>query len=125
MSHWHAYTWTGHERPADSDRTNMASATPPLETAHWLRKSVKPEATWPIPEGAEEAYAWLRVQLDEHPRASHDLAPEPQLEYARDCLSRGADVVWGYYSDRGRYISRTLVVCPRPGERCPAPPAGT
>ena len=123
MQHWHAYSWTGHERPADSDRRNMASATPPLETAEWLRKQVKPEATWLLPEGGDEAYAWLQGQLQEHPRNNWDVPPEAQLAHARDCINRGADVVWGYYSARSRYVSRTLVVCPRGGANCPAPPA--
>lgn len=121
-AHWHAYSWTGHERPADSERINTASATPPLETAHWLLKSRQHVVdTFDIETGADQAYAWLEGELKQNERGPHDLAPEAQLAHARDCLDRGADVVWGYYSERGRYVSRTLVACPLDGYSCPAP----
>lgn len=115
--------FTGEELGRRTATAGTWPAQPPLETVEWLHKQVKPEATWPLPEGCDEAYAWLQGQLQEHPRNEWDVPPEAQLAYARDCINRGADVVWGYYSARSRYVSRTLVVCPRDGERCPAPPA--
>jgi hypothetical protein len=118
--HWHAYSWTGHERPADRDRRIPANAVPPLEVAEWLLKPARNVvATHPVSGGAVDAYGWLEAELKEHPRSPRDLPPEVQLEHARECLGRGADVVWGYYSDKGRYVSRALVVCPPEGRACP------
>lgn len=123
--HWHAYSWTGNGRPADSDRIVPSNATPPLEIAHWLRKPpTHVKATFMIGSESSKAQEWLEAQLDEYPRADHDLPREAQMRYAADCLRRGDDVVWGYYSAKGRYVSRALVTCTRAGEPCPAPPRG-
>lgn len=118
--HWHTYSWTGHERPADSERRNPANAVPPLDVAEWLRKPARNVvATHQIPDGAADAYGWLEAELKEYPRSPRDLPPGPQMDGARECLERGADVVWGYYSDKGRYVSRALIGCPREGLACP------
>lgn len=123
--HWHAFVYTGHARPADSERINPVNPTPPLEIAHWLRKPERHvAATFVIGEETSKAREWLEAQLDEHPRGEGDLPREAQMDYALDCLRRGDDVVWGYYSAKGRYVSRALVACPRLGEACPAPPRG-
>lgn len=121
--HWHAYIWTGHERPPDSDRIVPSNATPPLEIKHWLRKPPQHvKATFLIGDETSKAHEWLEAQLDEYPRGERDLPREAQMDHSADCLRRGTDVVWGYYSAGKRYVSRALITCPRPGEKCPAPP---
>jgi hypothetical protein len=140
-SHWHAYAWNGAGRPDDRERRtypptgipefdakridNSASRIPPLVISEWLLKPAAfIEATYPIPDGRRDGYHWLRDELREHPRGPRDLEPEVQLAHAVDCMTRGADVVWAYYSRAGRYISRALIVCPRPGFDCPLDRAG-
>ncbi len=122
--HWHAYTWTGSGRPADAERRIPSSPVPPLDIPHYLRKPASMLAgTFPIPDTGD-ARAWLEKQLVEYPRGDWDLPAEAQMRYADDCLARGDDVVWAYYSAKGAYVSRALVTCPRSGEQCPAPPRG-
>ncbi|HEX5566679.1 MAG TPA: hypothetical protein VFY14_07075 [Streptomyces sp.] len=119
-AHWHAYAWTGHERPPDSDRTRPENPVPPLEIAHWLRKPARHVlATYGVDQ-ADQALAWLRSELEKHPRPERDLPADVQMEYSADCLRRLDDVVWGYYAGSGRYISRALIACPRRGvDHCP------
>lgn len=124
-AHWHAFSYTGYERPADQERIRPENPTPPLEIAHWLRKPARlVEATFLLGDETTKAREWLEQQLAEYPRGDWDLPAEAQMRYAQDCLERGDDVVWGYYSAKGRYVSRALVCCPRAGEACPAPPRG-
>lgn len=123
MTHWHAYAWTGHERPPESDRINPQSETPPLEIAHWLRKTPRAMRGGTLHD-VEAACDWLKGEITEHPKPprSQDNRPadEVALEYARDCLERGTDVVWGYWSQQMRYVSRALITCPREGYACPS-----
>ncbi|MFD5708752.1 hypothetical protein ACFWGV_21805, partial [Bacillus subtilis] len=111
--HWHAFEWTGHERPADSERRNPQNRVPPLAIAEWLDKPASFVAQTYGPDEVDSAYAWLEGELKQHPRASHDIDADPLLEAVHDYLARGADVVWGYYSAKGRYVSRVLIACPR------------
>jgi hypothetical protein len=118
--HWHAYSYTGSQRPPDSERVNPSNPTPPLEIAHWLHKPARHvTATFNMSGGRDDAYKWLHEQLREQPRTERDLDADAQMAYAADCLHRRADVVWGYYSGRGRYVSRALVTCPPAGQECP------
>ncbi|MFD9562068.1 hypothetical protein [Streptomyces sp. NPDC059994] len=120
MTHWHAYAWTGPERPADRERVDPANPAPPLEIADWLRKQVGPEATFG---DRERAAAWLRAQGEEHRHLSHGAFPlDERMEYVHEALGLGTDVVWGYYSTAKRYVSRSLIACPREHYACPAPP---
>lgn len=117
--HWHAFEWTGHERPADSERRNPHNRVPPLAIAEWLDKPSSHVLATYGPDEVDSAYAWLEGELKQHPRAAHDIADDPLLEGARDCLDRKTDVVWGYWSAKGRYVSRALIACPREGRPCP------
>lgn len=119
-SHYHAYAWTGHERPPDKERVVPENPTPPLEIAHWLKKPARHVVeTYDVDTGGGDALKWLESELDEYARHERDLPRDAQLAHARDCIDRGADVVWGYYSGRGRYVSRALVACPPQGTACP------
>ncbi|WP_407553044.1 hypothetical protein QOM21_23800 [Streptomyces sp. Pv4-95] len=121
-AHWHGFAWTGHERPADNIRVDPNQATPPLEIAHWLRKPVKHVAeTFTNDEaGIKGAADWMRAGGEEHRHLSEaSFSLDERMTYVDDCLTRGADVVWGYYSERGRYVSRALVACGMSSRPCP------
>jgi hypothetical protein len=121
-THWHACAWMGHENPRDSERNQNTGKIPPLVIAQWLAK--RSDAFDGVfdrdLEGRKAALDWMReggeeqVHLDD---AAFPLAA--RLEYVEDDLKRGADVVWGYYSQKQRYVSRVLIACPRPGASCP------
>lgn len=119
-AHWHAYAWTGHERPPDSERVRPENPHPPLEIAHWLRKPARHVvATYGVDQ-AEAALEWLRTELAAHPRPQRDLPADVQMAYTEEEVRRGDDVVWGYYSKGRRYVARVLIACPRRGvDRCP------
>lgn len=118
-THWHAFEWTGHERPADSERRNPHNRVPPLAIAEWLDKPTAHVLQTYGPDEVDSAYAWLEGELKQHPRAAHLIEEDPLLEGACDCLGRKTDVVWGYWSAKGRYVSRALIACPREGRPCP------
>ena len=118
--HWHAYAWNGNERPRDVDRRNPVLPTPPLTISEWLDKPAEHVlATYDMSDGRTAAHHWLVTELERHPRGPRDLPPAAQLAHTVDLMTRCTDVVWGYWSAHGRYISRALIVCPRPGAPCP------
>lgn len=119
--HWHAYSWVGHERPDDSTRLNPLNGTPPLEIAHWFRKPRKyvVETFSNDVAGRREALQWMKECGEKHQYLAEESFPlADRLKYVEDDLHRGADVVWGYYSTRSRYVSRALVACPRADTPC-------
>ncbi|AXL89840.1 hypothetical protein C4J65_17195 [Streptomyces sp. CB09001] len=121
--HWHAYAWNGRERPPDNDRRKPALPLPPMDVGHWLLKPARLRlATYPAPDTGQDAYGWLRAELDAFPRSPRDLPATVQLAYARGCLDRATDVVWGYWSATGLYIARALITCPRADIPCPLRP---
>ncbi|MFD7895303.1 hypothetical protein ACFV0C_07935 [Streptomyces sp. NPDC059568] len=63
----------------------------------------------------DEACAWLEATLQGYPRAARTPLPTDVLAQARAQLERGGEVDWFYYSIDGRYVERTLDICPRPG----------
>ena len=118
--HWHAYAWTGSDRPRDADRRDPTLPVPPLTISDWLHKSaVHLLATYGMPDGQAAAHQWLAAELERYPRGPRDLPPAAQLAHTADLITRRTDVVWGYWSAHGRYISRALIVCPRAGAPCP------
>ncbi|MGW0780349.1 hypothetical protein [Streptomyces sp. NPDC002913] len=123
--HWHAYAWNGGERPSDADRRTPALPNPPLTISEWLHKpKVHVLATYDMADGQAAARQWLITELERYPRGPRDLPPAAQLAHAADLMNRCTDVVWGYWSAQGRYISRALIVCPRDGAPCPYRYAG-
>lgn len=118
--HWHAFRFTGNERPADRLARDPDSATPPNEIAMFFRKPASMRAgTFTDPDAA---YGWLAEELAAVPPLPAAVPMGTHLDAAADCLRRGADAYVGYYATGGRFLVRALLVCPRAGERCPAPP---
>jgi hypothetical protein len=118
--HWHAYSWNGGTLPSHGDRRNPELPCPPYDIREWLLKPAEHLlATYGMPHGRLTAYRWLCAELERHPRSPRDVPADVQLAHTVDRMSRWTDVVWGYWSAGGRYISRSLVVCPRDGRPCP------
>ncbi|MFJ3248385.1 hypothetical protein [Streptomyces sp. NPDC086782] len=120
--HWHAYHWVGHERPADAVRMQHSENYPAIETAHYLLKPVRHVVqTFQNDEvGQHGALAWMREGGTEHVHVdAASFSLDSRLEWVWDNVKRGADVVWGYYTVKSRYVSRALVACPRGGQACP------
>ncbi|HWM36109.1 MAG TPA: hypothetical protein VNS49_03175 [Streptomyces sp.] len=119
-THWHAFSYTGHERPKDSEARAPQAAAPPNDINMWFRKPRSMmDGTFTEPAAAA---AWLERELTESPPPATAVPVELHMESARDAFSREADAYVGYYTEGGRFLVRAVLVCPRKGERCPSPP---
>jgi hypothetical protein len=59
-------------------------------------------------------YQWLRGEMERHPPLDSELfSIDTRVGYAEQTLRQdtGADVVWGYYSTSGQYVSRAVIRC--------------
>ncbi|WP_415949969.1 hypothetical protein [Streptomyces sp. KLOTTS4A1] len=115
--HWHAYAYTGRSyTDALIRRGETPGNYPPIEIKNWLtRPRGHIAATFTE---IEEAVSWLKQELVAMPPAGTDFFPiDERLEHSRSTLAQtaGNDVVYGYYSTSGRYVSRALIACPRRG----------
>lgn len=122
MDHWHAYTYTGPQRPKDAEARDPLSATPPLTIAAWANKPRGMlAATFGDP---ADALAWLAEQLARTPPLPGALPAATVLGYARERLTRHpGDQITRYYT-ASQYVVRDLIHCTG-GPGCPgAPPAG-
>jgi hypothetical protein len=118
--HWHAFSYTGHGRPRDSEARDPESPTPPNVVNLWFRKPRSMmDGTFTEAAAAAE---WLRRELTEAPPQDPALSVQLYLRSARDALHRGADAYVGYYTEHGRFLVRALLTCPRRGLPCPSPP---
>lgn len=120
MDHWHAYAYTGHEVPPDSQAKDPNAAVMPRELDVWFRKP-KSMLGGTFSE-AKAAYGWLAAELAEYPAPPAALPVETHLEHAAGMLQLGQDAYVGYYSANGRIVIRAVLTCPRGRERCPDPP---
>lgn len=126
MKHWHAYTYAGRTHTDSERRTDIAPSTyPPFLVRDWLQR---PRAhivgSFAEPDAAA---AWLRTELEAHPPV--DVAAftvEDRMRWVRLRLAQdnGADIVSGYYTAGGQYVSRALVRCTSrdSAARCPTAP---
>ncbi|MFE4592940.1 hypothetical protein [Streptomyces laurentii] len=121
--HWHAYAYTGRSYPESAIRRGEAPADyPPIEIKDWL---ARPRAQVRGAFAAvDDAVAWLEGELTQNPPVDEQHFPLwDRLQRSREtlCLASGNDVVHGYYSKAGQYVSRALISCPRPatGQPCP------
>lgn len=123
--HWHAYSYTGRSyTDALIRRGEAPNNYPPIEIKHWLtRPRDHIVATFT---DVEEAVGWLKQQLTAAPPADAAAFPiDDRVERNRATLAQtaGNDVVYGYYSTAGQYVSRALIACPRPDiPMCPEGP---
>jgi hypothetical protein len=119
-THWHAFSYTGHGRPRDSDARDPQFPAPPIDIGMWFRKPRSMmDGTFTEPAAAGE---WLERELRESPPPRAAVSVERHMKTTRDALARGADAYVGYYTERGRFLVRAVLACPREGERCPSPP---
>ncbi|MFJ3904236.1 hypothetical protein [Streptomyces sp. NPDC090025] len=122
--HWHAYAYTGR---AHSDaavrRGEVPVDHPPIEIKDWLRKPVAQLVGTYGDGDVAGALAWVEGELTRNPPVDEEHFPVwDRLRRVRATLGlvRGNDVVLGYYSKAGQYVSRALVGCPRAeGGACP------
>ncbi|WP_406188986.1 hypothetical protein [[Kitasatospora] papulosa] len=69
VGHWHAYAWSGSERPRDADRRNPVLPTPSLTISEWLDKPAEHvRATYDMADGQAAAHHWLVTELERYPR---------------------------------------------------------
>lgn len=62
----------------------------------------------------------MRAGAEEHVHVGEEDFPlDNRMVHVQDEIQRGADVVWGYYTQRSRYATRALVTCPREGQPRP------
>lgn len=119
-THWHAFSYTGHERPRDGEARDPGAATPPIELDMWFSKPRSMmDGTFTDPEAAAD---WLERELTESPPPASALPVRLHMRFARAALRRRADAYVGYYTAHGGFLVRTLLACPRRGLRCPSPP---
>jgi hypothetical protein len=126
VKHWHAYSYTGRTyTDAMIRQKKVPDSYPPIEIKHWLskpRKHVVETFTEIAP-----MLAWLESEMTPMPPRDEEFFPlKERLEYSRQWLSLGDDVVYGYYSvGAGPWVSRALIFCPRrkmtPHEELPPP----
>jgi hypothetical protein len=119
MTHWHAYSYTGHQRPPDRDARDPLSATPPLVIAEWLAKPRSMlSGTFTDPAAA---IGWLEAEVTATPPLPTALPPDVVIEHARVRIEETpGDQVTRYYT-AGGYVCRDVVRCP-PDARCPHRP---
>lgn len=120
-------TWEEQERYREAAEAFRRSEVPPMQTAHWLRKT--PQVIRATFEEPEDAAAWLMDRLAEH--APGFLSPEDAdparlgrvAASAEGVLAWGGDVSLGFYVGRSSFLSLALVTCSpnraAPGLPCP------
>lgn len=118
-AHFHAYSYTGQGHTDGEIRKGLAPPTyPPIEIKDWLRRM--PKRVYGE-QDIDAALGWLEQELNNHPPLDADSFPvKERLEYSRERLLQkvGRDVVYGYWSKKGRYVSRALILCTDTGAAC-------
>ncbi|MFF3749840.1 hypothetical protein ACFYYH_05160 [Streptomyces sp. NPDC002018] len=125
-THWHGYAWNGPRcRPGSDPKPRVTPVdAQPLSPEEQLRRIAETATVLTTHHTADDAYAWLETTLQEYPRAARTPLPEDVLAQARERLDHGREVDWFYYSVDGRYITRTLDICPGPRALAPRQPCG-
>lgn len=113
MNHWHAYAYTGRAYTDSAVRKGEAPSNyAPFMIKEWLRRPAEQ-----VVESFEDpaiAAKWLRAEMEQNPPLQvASFSIDDRVGYAERTLrqSAGADVVWGYYSSTGRYVSRAVIRC--------------
>ncbi|GAA2947961.1 hypothetical protein ACFPN0_15405 [Kitasatospora cinereorecta] len=113
MDHWHAYAYTGRAYTDSAVRKGEAPSNyAPFMIKDWLRRPAQQ-----IIESFTEpdvAAKWLRGEMEKAPPLQvASFSIDERVAYAEQTLRQtaGADVVWGYYSSTGQYVSRAVIRC--------------
>lgn len=115
-AHWHAYAYTGKGYTDNEIRKGVAPPTfPPIEIKDWLHR----RAAEIFPETSlDNAMVWLEKELNGQPPIDAEAYPiETRLASSRARLQEtvNRNVVYGYWSRGGQYVSRVLICCERSG----------
>lgn len=118
-AHFHAYAYTGQGYRDGEIRKGLAPPTyPPIEVKDWLLR--RPLKLYSEPD-IDAALDWLEKELNEHPPLGAEFFPvKERIAYSRERLLQtvGRDVIYGYWSTGGRYVSRALILCTRTETAC-------
>jgi hypothetical protein len=110
--HWHCYAYTGKGYTDSEVGKGLAPQTfPPSEISQWLRR--KPMQTF-TEEQIDDALTWLEGELTTHlPIDAEGFPVKERVAYSRDRLMQrvNRDVVYGYWSVGGQYVSRSMIEC--------------
>lgn len=113
MTHYHAYSYTGRGYADSEVRKGLApNGYPPLVV---IPRTGTPDTRLTT---LDDALAWLEQELTAHPPVDSAAFPvTARLVYSRERLqqTRANEVIYGYWSQARRYISRRLYPCDRPG----------
>lgn len=94
------------------------STHPPRLTRRWLQRD--PKLISATCKTADEAAEWLGEWIEASPRRdgsyfpgeTHETELARTVEFARGRLAGGGDVVKGFYTPGGEYMSASLISCP-------------
>lgn len=107
-THWHAYVYTGKGYSDSEIRKGLApSHYPPIEIKN--RKGPGQRL-----ESLDAAMEWLEGELTTYePLDAESFPVKERLEYSRGRLQQTAapEVIYGYWSRSGQYVSRQLFPC--------------
>jgi hypothetical protein len=136
--HFHCYTWMGigDDRSVEDERRPnshaadpdwfLDSALPPMRTCDWLLKAERRIDASPAT--VEEALDWLATHYRTaqpsflRPADEERIGLEFRLENARESLTHGVDVQWGFWLQAGRFTTCAVVCCsPNRHARYPCP----
>jgi hypothetical protein len=128
--HWHAYTWLGNgpELRHEAERRPgspgfAASPLPPMRTGDWLAKPRSRIAE--TFDDVDKAGEWMAGEYAPHRPDSDRIPLESRLATATDLLSRGVDVQWGEWLQKGRFITVGVICCPNRHVNHPCPTVAT
>ncbi|MFK0062604.1 hypothetical protein ACIQTN_25680 [Streptomyces werraensis] len=111
--HWHAFAYTGKGYTDGEVSKGIAPASfPPRELPDWLDR--RPGLRVYTEAQIDEAVAWLEQEMREQPpvdAASFPVATRLGYSRARLRQQAGRDVLHGYWSTRGQFVTRALVAC--------------
>ncbi|WLQ34230.1 hypothetical protein P8A18_12625 [Streptomyces castrisilvae] len=121
-NHWHTFRYAGKAYTDPQRRRGEAPSTfPPFAVKDFLSEtSIKHAGTV---DRIPAALDWLKQGATSSPPVDGaQFLLEERLAWADRTLGleRGADIIWGYYTNSQVYVSLSVIACPRrPHEACP------
>lgn len=111
--HWHAFAYTGKGYTESEVAKGLAPPNfPPVELARWADR--RPGLHVFTDEQIDEAVGWLERELNAHVPLGVEAFPiADRLAYSRSRLSEkvSRSVWYGYWSQRGMFVTRVLFEC--------------